>query len=352
MARFSVGVVACLVVVLIAGAEAFAPVTIINKQNLVPEGIEYNPLTGNLLLGSIGTGVIHEVTQSGKFKVFSDDESLTSTAGLQVDQDRGYLFACNQEKIFPATSNRAGLAVLSLRDGSLVRYVDLSNFLGSSGKLLNDVSPPDSKGFVYVTDSLNGAIYQVNPDTGDAVLYFQSDSLKPDDAAGVGANGIEVWREKGDKSNEFLIIAKSGLTTKTAILYRLDLGLSRNDREIKAIEVDEKGVGYDGLFVVRSGARTGTLYAVSSEKVYSFISADFKTASAGDVFELTSPQGTTAVYLSDDDVLAVNCLNNFNSTTTFIDVIDLSTDALVNSSVSLSSSIVFVVVSLVLALLF
>ncbi len=348
-----IGLVVCSALALLALVACVEGVTVTKIHGgLVSEGIEYNPRTGKLLVGSISKGAIYEVESNGDLNVFADDDVLTSTTGIQVDTDRDFLYACNNEKAFPDVNNHAGLAILSLRDGALVRYVDLTNLLGSDAKLLNDVTLADSEGFIYATDSLGGAIFQIDPETGDSALYFQSDDLKPNDSAGVGANGIEIWRDRDDKSSEFLIIAKSGASTETAALYRLDLGLELSERALKKITLNVEGFGYDGLFMVRSGERTGTLYAVSSDTVYSYVSSNFETALQGDIYDLVSLQGTTAVYIPKGDKLAVNCANNFSSETTFIDTFVLEDDALVNSASSFGPFSVLAVLLVSFFLLF
>lgn len=288
-----------------------AGVILFNRTGLLPEGIEYNPLTKRYLVGSLSEGTIYEVSNDGSLNRFSrsDSESfLSCSAGLQVDAKKNHLYVCNQDAKYPNVGTRVNLIVLSLVDGSFIRNIDLSG-LGSNDKLLNDVSPPDAAGFIYATDSLNGVIFRINPDAGTAEVYFQSDALKPNDATGVGANGIDLWHEGGDVSKEFLIVAKSGNTTSRSFLHRVEVTNTTSSLRLLTVDLDTNGVGYDGLVFDRNGKGAGNLYAISSTRAYRYSSYNWRSASLIQTYFLSCEGGTTGALVDAENQLAVTCLN-------------------------------------------
>lgn len=79
--------VACGAALFMAVGVSMAQDTTITLQDATirPEGIEYNPVSGNFLVGSVANGAVYEVAADGTTTLFAQDDDLTSSYGLQVD---------------------------------------------------------------------------------------------------------------------------------------------------------------------------------------------------------------------------------------------------------------------------
>jgi sugar lactone lactonase YvrE len=205
-------------------------------DSLHPEGIAYDSARGVFLVSSVRHGTVAAIDASGKTGALIDDPVLISTFGLAVDARRGLLFVTNgdlglSENTSPDTAQRiAGLGVYNLETGERIRYVDLAALAPDAARhAANDLAlAPD--GTAYVTDTLAGLVYEVDPD-GDA-------SVLADDAAlaapgGFGANGI-VYRDGR------LVVGNY----TDASLWTFEV---EEPEEVERVETDADLTGVDGL---------------------------------------------------------------------------------------------------------
>lgn len=190
-----------------------------------------------------------------------------------------------------------------MSDGEFLNNFDLSD-LGPSGepKVLNDLTLPDSEGNIYATDSTNGIIYRVNINTAETGVFIESDQLKPDDiflGLGIGANGIEIWQEDGE---EYLLVTRTGNSTNTAALYKIDL-LSSNPVLRKVELPDVPYPAFDGLVFNQNN---GHLFGVAHQSdIVELASKDsWKTAYVVNTYELESP-GVTTCAVVDNSVFGL-----------------------------------------------
>ena len=225
-------------------------------------------------------------------------DQLTSTVGLQIDYLNELLYVCNVNT-FSNLTDVASVVALNLKDGSVEWNSDLTK-LGTKGapKLVNDVSPPDSEGNVYATESLQGLIFKISS-SGKASLFVNNGTLiSPQDALLLGANGIDIVSYLEE---EYLLVGVSGLTPETSYLVRVPIS---NPKKMSIVQITDGDSVYslDGLYYDQVAQN---LYAVSNAAnlVYKLASSDgWETAS---VIASIAPKcpgypGSTVVHLDNN----------------------------------------------------
>ncbi|HSH75567.1 MAG TPA: hypothetical protein VLA09_07795, partial [Longimicrobiales bacterium] len=201
------------------------------RGGFIPEGIEYDPVGGRLLTGSLADGTIYELHPDGRLTVVVEDPDLTSSVGIEVDTDRNRLLVANSDRsVFEGVGEgKAMLGVYDLDTGQRLAMVDLgavaAGAMGPTGYFANDVAVgPD--GTAYVTDTFQNVIYRVGP------AYEASVLRRFEPAEGLGLNGI-VHHPSG-----YLIVA-GGST-----LYKVPVADPSATRPVRLPEAVE---GQDGM---------------------------------------------------------------------------------------------------------
>jgi sugar lactone lactonase YvrE len=224
-----------------AGASRCPDLVTGSAPRLHPEGVAYSPVQDRFLVGSVTHGTVSVVAPRGSVRTLVDDPALITTMGLGVDARRGRLLVVNgdvgiSEHSTPDTTRKtAELGIYDLRTGHRLAYHDLDALDPVRDHFGNDVAIAED-GTAFVTDSFNGAVYQV-PVHGRPSILIRDDRLTPA-GGGNGANGI-VLHPKG-----FLLIAHSS----GHALYKLA------DGQLTQVTVDREIGAPDGLLLDRGGA--------------------------------------------------------------------------------------------------
>lgn len=257
------------------------------RENLFPEGVEYDKTMDKYLVSSLVYGTIGIVDDNGNYTEWINDEDIPSTIGIHIDQPRKRLLVAVADpgasvKSSPATVNSlAGLAAYDLKTGKRLFYTRLDNLLPNMPHFGNDVTV-DNKGNAYVTDSFTGAIYKVDP-MGNASLFFRSEAF--DTGAGVfGLNGID-YDPRG-----YLLVAKSN----EGKLLRFPIDKPEAYTEVN---VPVNLPSPDGLYIKNNKELVVVNNANGGEnaKVVTLSSNDgWKTSSVVDTFETGAVFPTTA----------------------------------------------------------
>ncbi len=193
MSRFIVLLLLVLLALPVAAQDAtpemMAPLpdqVVINVTGILPEGVEYDPIRGGFLFGSLSQGTIHHIDAEGNVTVFAEAEGMTTSVGIHVDALNNRLLVANTSFV---TRDLASLFAFDLETGELVYTVDMSDLYTETEttNFANDVTA-DADGNAYVTDSFSPVIYKVTPE-GEASIFAQSDLLA---APGFGLNGIDI----------------------------------------------------------------------------------------------------------------------------------------------------------------
>lgn len=151
----------------------------IPEKDLMPEGIAYDPVKEIFYLGSLYKRKIISIANDGTMEDFAPEmqDGLWGIIGMKVDASRRilwvnsaalYMMKANEEKHYGFT----GVFKYDLENGKLIKkYVlDERPIL----HLFNDLVV-SSRGDVFITDSLFGAVYQISHEKDELELFVKPD---------------------------------------------------------------------------------------------------------------------------------------------------------------------------------
>lgn len=252
-----------------------------SRGGFIPEGIEYDQLNGRILTGSLTEGSILEIHPDGRVSTVLTDPELVSSVGIEADEPRSRLLVANADRsIFEGTgSGQAKLGVYDLATGGRIAMVDLTASIADGDGLshfANDVAVGDD-GTAYVTDTMAGIIYRVDPEYRAAVLY-RSDAPEPP-----GFNGIVVHPDG------YLLVAAG------SSLWRVPL---RDPGAASSVVLPQEIPGQDGMVWTVDGRLA--IVSNSTNRVVALTSADdWATAELAGVATY-EPQATTVAVVGED----------------------------------------------------
>jgi hypothetical protein len=144
------------------------------ENDIIPEGIAYDPSEEAFYLGSINKQKIIKIGSDGFATDFvpSGKDSLLQVLGMKVDLN-GRLWACNNSAEHDSLNRRANLHVYNLKTKKLVKKFSLRD---GKKHLFNDLYITKA-GHVFVTDSEAGAIYKVR-ENGQPEEFVKAGSLQ------------------------------------------------------------------------------------------------------------------------------------------------------------------------------
>jgi sugar lactone lactonase YvrE len=252
------------------------------RGGFIPEGVEYDTRNGRLLTGSLAEGSIFHIQADGKVVPLVTDRELTSTIGIEADEERDRLLVANSDfSIFQGKgTGQAKLGVYNLTTGQRIAMVDLaaadSGAPADAVNFANDVTVgPD--GTAYVTNSRTNVVYRVGPDYQASVLHrFPA-------AENANVNGI-VYHSSG-----YLLVAAG------TRLYKLPLD---NPSGTTEVTLPEAIPGQDGM-VWTSDNRLAIVSNSGNRVVRLTSKDDWVTAQLDGVAAYTT-QATTAAVVGDD----------------------------------------------------
>ncbi len=174
-------------------------------ENVFPEGVAYQPSTGDFFVSSTGDGTIFRGNvRRGVAEPFLEGgaDGRTTAIGLEIDDARGRLFV--------AGGGTGRMFVYDVRDGSLVETFQTER----APTFINDVTVVPN-GDAFFTDSQSPVLYRV---------YAENDSLEAEEwldftgtplqyQPGFNLNGIV-----SDAEGRYLVVVQSN----TGKLFRID----------------------------------------------------------------------------------------------------------------------------------
>ncbi len=269
---------------------------VVEAPGLYPEGIEYNPATGEFLLGSIRKGKVVAVAPDGSVRTLVEDARLRSVVGIRIDRQRGRLIVTNSDYGVAERSVEAdkfaiaAIGIYDLASGKPIHYVDLSNLRAGEKRFVNDVAV-DSDGSAYVTDSLAATIYKVTPD-GQSSVFLAHERFR---GQGFNLNGIQVHPDG------FLLVAKKS----DGALFKIPLA---HPDSFSEVSLPQPVVGTDGL-VLASGSELVAIANVAGNAApntaYRLVSSDGWASAriegeiaTGDVYATTGTIKSGKLYVS------------------------------------------------------
>lgn len=245
------------------------------QRELIPEGIAWDPASGDFFVGSIRQRKIVRVHLDGGVARSSDFAAfpaapLYAVLGMKVDDQRGLLWVASYGSkgmigMNPEDEGRASLVAFSIADGKVVSHDELRE-----GKnLLNDVAIADD-GTVYVTESEGASVYRKRSLTSPLEKMTISARL-------FYPNGIAVSSDQ-----KFLYVAHF---PRIVIIDRVT-GTTEPLAEATGVVTG----GIDGLY--RSGDRLiAVMNGLGKPQIVSFsLSDDGRAAESMTVLENNAPQ--------------------------------------------------------------
>ena len=153
---------------------------ILHEKDLVPEGMAFDNRTGIAYIGSMYKRKIVQLDSSGNVADFisSSQDGIWSVLGMEVDEDRGHLWAVNSQhqQMVPmidpdSLQARSALHCYDLNSRKLVKKI----LCADTGIFLNDLTVAKN-GDVYITESLKNRLYLLRNGNNTIERFLQPDS--------------------------------------------------------------------------------------------------------------------------------------------------------------------------------
>jgi sugar lactone lactonase YvrE len=153
------------------------------EPDLLPEGVAYDPRSRTFYLGGNYKSKIVSLDAQGRRREFktSGEDGLRSVLGMKVDAGRRLLWVCNNTRDGAAFVHKYDLA-----SGRLIKKYALDE--KPVHHQFNDLAF-DSRGNLYVTDSLAAAVYEIPAETDRLRLLVKLEE-------GVYPNGIALSKNE------------------------------------------------------------------------------------------------------------------------------------------------------------
>jgi sugar lactone lactonase YvrE len=266
----------------------------VERDNLFPEGIEYNPLNGQFLLSSLTEGAVFSIQEDGSYRPLVKDQALVASLGLEVDAGRNRLLVASGETRAgddPNIKPQAALGIYNLTTGERLHFVDLIAVAPEGKHVANDIAI-DTAGNAYITDSAAPLLYKVDPE-GNASIFAGVDLFK---GSRGNLNGI-VYHPAG-----YLLIAKP----RDGVLLKMPVD---NPESVAQVKLDQPILGADGLI----WHPNGRLIVVSGRLslVLSLKSDDDWSSARIEKAVKTDQQATTAAIRNEDVFVIYGHLDQF-----------------------------------------
>lgn len=255
-------------------------------ESVFPEGVAYEPATGNFFVGSTTDGTIYRGNVgngSEQVEVFLEGNSdgREAITGLKVDE---------QGRLFVAGRFTGRVFVYNAASGELIKALETPP---SENTIINDVAVTEDA--AYFTDSFRPTLFRV-PLTGDSVgemepwLDFADTAIEYEE--GFNLNGIAV-----SPDGQYLLTVQYN----TGDLFRIEIAnqtVAQVELEGESLRTGD-GLVLDGqtLYVVRGGP--GDIVPVA-------LSEDYTNGVVGDAITDPSFRAPTTIAKYDNRLLVVN----------------------------------------------
>jgi len=274
---------------------------ITNISNLHPENLDWNPISDAFITGTgDGFGNLYSYTLTSNAKIFTNLTYPLFGTGVQTDAKRNQLYHLQvNETILLHTYTSGVQSVLNrvnLTTGSLISYIDLSNYTtGATPTFLNDIIM-DSKGNLYVTDSINEQLYIVYPNNTFEV-FLKTSLFNLTAGAIAAADGIDIYNDN------LLIVSKFD----SGELFSVPID---NPTAITKISLNNPIAAPDGIYLDSSGQN---LYIAGnlSPNGQLFIATSINGWVSATIVNFTDPLPDTAGITLKNGTISYVCHLNF-----------------------------------------
>lgn len=271
----------------------------IKTGKLYPEGLEYNPKTGNFLLASFREGMVYEVEPDGTFRPLVQDDRLTTGMGIRVDAKNNRLYVVSSDIGISVRQSsegkfmRAALGIYELSSGKAINFINLDALRPKGEKHIANDLAVDPEGNVYVTDSLAPIIYKVDLQ-GRASVFLEDKNRFI--GKGFNLNGI-IYHPDG-----YLIVAKKN----EGVLFKVPVDEPEKYTEIKA---PRKFTGADGLILLDNNnvvVVTNRAAGILNDTAFALNSKDgWKTSTVSGYYKFTKDEYPTTGIVNDGKIFVV-----------------------------------------------
>ncbi|MFO7829151.1 MAG: hypothetical protein R6V23_11045 [Bacteroidales bacterium] len=149
----------------------------LGEKGIIPEGVAFDEVLHTLYISSIYKRKIIAIDSSGIITDFipSGFEKIQGVIGMEVDPERRHLWACSgwtgMKKPDKPMDEYAGIYKFDLETGELIKKYLLKDTVD---RFINDVTI-HSNGTAFITESLKGKVYMIQPQTDSLELFIDSD---------------------------------------------------------------------------------------------------------------------------------------------------------------------------------
>ncbi len=149
----------------------------LSEKGIIPEGVAYDKVSKTVFISSIYKRKIIAIDSTGKISDFipSGYEGIQGVIGIEVDPARRHIWACaawnRMKKPSEAMDSYSGIYKFDLETGKLIKKYLLKD---SVERLINDVTI-HSNGTAFITESLKGKVYMIQPEKDSLELFIDSD---------------------------------------------------------------------------------------------------------------------------------------------------------------------------------
>lgn len=255
---------------------------VIQRDFFTPEGIEYNPVSEQFLVGSIAEGDVYSVADDGTVTPFVQDDDLLASIGIRVDAEHNRLLVTNTDPtpfFDPTALGNIALGIYDLTTGERLYMADLQSVAPEGRHVVNDVAV-DADGNAYVTDSFSPVIYKVDME-GNPSIFIEDPALGNEF---FGLNGI-AYHPDG-----YLIVALTG----AGALLKVPLDDPKN---VTPVEL-EQPIGGDGM--IFDGEGNLLVVGGGAAQVVVKLTSEDDWASATVAGSFTTSQLVTTVTVRDE----------------------------------------------------
>jgi len=249
-----------------------------------PEGVEYDSVKGIIFASAAGYGIFNVTDE--------DTGAITKILNLTFPVTGAPIFGIHlyDGLLYGALNHTSpGLIVANIQNDTILYIANCTET--NVGVFFNDVTVYDGK--VYLTESLQGKIYQYDSVSNECVLFVEDSRFTPNGSI-AGINGIDASPVAGT-----LIVGTSGLY---GALYTVNIGT----KTVTKIENITEVYGIDGIY---RDADKVIVVNNPGKKVYQLSSSDNWVTAMVDRWVDINCTTVTTVAKSDDGYV-VGCLNN------------------------------------------
>lgn len=198
----------------------------ISLPDLIPEGIAYNSRTKTFYVGSTCLRKIISIDEKGAVKNFTDgaQDGLRGVLGMRIDEKRRLLWAISSDAGLDMplkNGERDCIGCLevfkyNLDTGKLIKKYALKN--KPDAHFLNDLVV-SSKGDVYITYTIHGAIYFISSETDELTEFLSFGKTSYPNGIDLSANEKTLFVAMNGK------IAAIDLRNKTSLFLTIPPGV-------------------------------------------------------------------------------------------------------------------------------